>query len=178
MNKTVLVINGAGGVGKDTLCAFAARHFRVRNVSSVTPIKELARRCGWTGGKEDRDRRFLSDLKRLTVEYCDLPTRYLTEEYRDFLAGDEEIMFAHIRESGEIAKFVSATQGQALTLLIRGGARMAPRSYGNVSDDGVEEYPYDFVYENGLPLDRAEGDFVRFLRERVLPAAAEREGAI
>ena len=43
MNKTVLVINGAGGVGKDTLCAMAAEKFRVENISSITPIKEIAK---------------------------------------------------------------------------------------------------------------------------------------
>ena len=96
--KLAIVINGAGGVGKDTLCAIAAKKYRVRNVSSITPIKELAARCGWKGEKTDRARKFLSDLKRLTVEFSDLPTEYLTEQYREFLAGDEQILFAHIRE--------------------------------------------------------------------------------
>ena len=41
MKKTVIVINGAGGVGKDTLCEFAEKHFKVMNVSSITPIKEF-----------------------------------------------------------------------------------------------------------------------------------------
>ena len=46
MKKLVMVINGRGGVGKDTLCDFAAAYFRVRNVSSITPVKELAAQCG------------------------------------------------------------------------------------------------------------------------------------
>ena len=32
MNKAVIIINGAGGVGKDTLCSLAEKHFRVRNI--------------------------------------------------------------------------------------------------------------------------------------------------
>ena len=47
MKKAVIVINGAGGVGKDTLCDLAAKHFNVYNVSSITPIKEIASLCGW-----------------------------------------------------------------------------------------------------------------------------------
>ena len=75
MNKAVIVINGAGGVGKDTLCDLAAKHFKVRNISTITPIKELASMCGWDGRKDDKSRKFLSDMKRLTVEYNDFPNK-------------------------------------------------------------------------------------------------------
>ena len=34
MKKTVIIINGAGGAGKDTLCAIAARHYAVTSVSA------------------------------------------------------------------------------------------------------------------------------------------------
>ncbi len=163
MKKTVLVINGRGGVGKDTLCAFASRVFSVRNVSSITPVKELAARCGWQGEKDDRARKFLSDLKAVLIAYNDYPTVWATAQYRDFLAGDEEVMFLHIREGEEIAKFVRATGGEAKTLLVR-RAGLHPGAYGNVSDDCVEEYPYDYYYDNDLPLAQAEGDFIAFLR--------------
>ena len=43
MNKIVIIINGRGGVGKDTLCDFAAKHYKVENISSITPIKDLAK---------------------------------------------------------------------------------------------------------------------------------------
>lgn len=154
MMKLIIVINGPGGVGKDTLCNIAAAHYRVKNVSSITPIKELAARCGWAGEKNDRARKFLSDLKRLTVEYCDYPTRYLTEQYRAFLEGDDEILFVHIREPEEIEKFVRATEGRAVTLLVRGGKRFSHRigAYGNASDDGVENYPYQYIFYNDRPL--------------------------
>ena len=53
-NKVTIVINGAGGVGKDTLCDLAAKHFRVRNISTITPIKELAAMAEWDGRKDDK----------------------------------------------------------------------------------------------------------------------------
>ena len=31
MKKATIVINGAGGVGKDTLCDLAAKHIKIRN---------------------------------------------------------------------------------------------------------------------------------------------------
>lgn len=164
MSKRVIVINGAGGVGKDTLCDLAAKHFKVYNVSSITPIKEIATLCGWDGTKDDKSRKFLSDLKLLTVEYNDYPTRWAYARYLEFMNSDEEVMFLHVREPEEIAKFVAITEGKAKTLLIRGGARMRKDNYGNTSDDGVENYSYDYYYINEKSLDVAETEFASLLR--------------
>lgn len=166
MQKLVLVINGCGGVGKDTLCDMAAKHYRVKNVSSITPIKELATACGWQGEKTDRARKFLADLKALTVAYNDYPTNWIFERYREFLSGEEQLMFVHIREGAEIAKFVEATEGAAKTLLIRGGERMKEKcaqGYGNAADDEVESYDYDYYFVNDRPLEETEALFVGFL---------------
>ena len=164
MKKAVIIINGAGGVGKDTLCDLAAKHFKVKNISSITPIKEIATLCGWTGKKDDKSRKFLADLKQLTVEYNDYPTRWAEERYREFLSSDEEIMFVHIREPLEIEKFVRATGGEAKTLLVRGGARMSKTVYGNAADDSVENYDYDYYFMNDKSIAEAEVGFVEFLR--------------
>ena len=164
MKKTVIVINGAGGVGKDTLCQFADKHYKVMNISSITPIKETAAMCGWRGEKTDKARKFLSDLKALSIEYNDFPTVWATEKYNEFLSSDCEIMFVHIREGQEIRKFVTATGGKAKTLLVRGGERMKKTNYGNASDDEVENYNYDYYFVNDKALDDAEIDFIEFLK--------------
>ncbi len=163
MNKLALVINGKGGVGKDTLCELCAKHFSVMNVSSITPIKEIASQCGWDGSKDDKARKFLSDLKRLTIEYNDYPTAWAKAEYEKFLSSEYEIMFLHVREPEEIKKFVDATGGMAKTVLIRGGERMQKTDYGNVSDDCVENYDYDAYYVNDKTLDVAEAEFTALL---------------
>ena len=163
MNKTVLVINGAGGVGKDTLCAMAAEKFLVENISSITPIKEIAKLCGWNGAKDDKSRKFLADLKKLSVEYNDYPTLWAAEKYREFIKSEKEILFVHIHEPEEIAKFVKATGGVAKTLLIRGGERMAKRTYGNAADDSVENYNYDYYFVNDKNLDEAREEFCAFI---------------
>ena len=163
MNKVAIVINGAGGVGKDTLCELAAKHFKVKNISSITPIKEIASLCGWDGTKDNKARKFLSDLKKLCVEFNDYPTVWAKCEYDEFLRSEAEIMFVHIREPEEIKKFVDATGGAARTLLVRGGKRMSCEKYGNVSDDGVENYSYDFYFMNDSTLEDAERNFVNLL---------------
>ena len=164
MNKVAIVINGSGGVGKDTLCDIAAKHFKVKNISSITPIKEIAALMGWDGSKDDRARKFLADLKGLSVEYNNYPTKWALREYESFLDSDEEIMFVHIREGSEISKFVEATKGEAKTLLIRGGARMTKGNYGNAADDEVENYAYDYYFMNDKTLDKAEEEFVALLK--------------
>lgn len=172
--KLTIIINGMGGVGKDTLCRIAAKAYRVENISAIDPIKEIAAMCGWQGEKTDRARKFLSDLKQLTVLYNDFPTVWLTERYRRFLESDDEILFVHIREPQEIAKFVRVTEGKAKTLLIRGGKRMMKKAghYGNASDDEVENYAYNYIYENDTPLDEAEPSFLATLRKIIADAEA------
>ena len=179
MKKLAVVINGAGGVGKDTLCAFAAEKYRVRNVSSAEPVKAVARTGGWTGEKDDKSRRLLSDLKALFTGYNDLCFRYIMEEYRRFLEGEEQVLFVHIREPEEIARFAAALSGRAVTLLVVNSARAA-RVYQNPSDDNVAHYPYDCTYDNCLPLAETEEAFLAFFdrlfRERAFSCPPRREG--
>ncbi len=165
--KVVIIINGRGGVGKDTLCDFAAESYRVRNVSSITPIKEIASQHGWNGEKDLKARKFLSDLKTAFTDYCDLPTKYLLEQYQIFAASDEQIMFAHIREGEQIERFkreVTALGAKCLSLLVLRGESV---HYGNASDDDVENYGYDLVYDNLKPLEEAKSDFTAFLRDNI-----------
>lgn len=164
-NKTVIVINGPGGVGKDTLCELAAKHFSVFNVSSITPIKEIAAMCGWDGAKDDKSRKFLSDLKALLVEYNNYPTLWAKKKYFEFLESDSDIMFLHIREPKEISKFITATEGRARTLLVRGGKRMTKSNYGNASDDCVEDYRYDYYFVNENSIEQSEKDFCKLLKD-------------
>ena len=165
MKKVTIVINGAGGVGKDTLCDLAARHFRVRNISTITPIKEIAKMADWDGRKDDRSRKFLADLKELCVNYNDFPTNWAKAQYEDFLSTDEEILFVHIREPKEIAKYVKATNGEAKTLLVRAGNRLKRDAYGNAADDGVENYFYDYYFDNDRSIEEAEKNITALLSD-------------
>ncbi len=163
MKKAVLVINGAGGVGKDTLCSLAEKYIKIRNISTITPIKDIARMCGWNGSKDDKSRKFLADMKQLTVAYNDFPTRWALDIFREFLKSDEQILFVHIREPEEISKFISATEGFAKALLVRGGNRMKKSHYGNSADDCVENYRYDYYFMNDKSIKEAETSFTALL---------------
>ncbi len=165
MTKLAFVINGSGGAGKDTLCELAAKHFKTVNVSSIDPIKKIARENGWNGEKDLKSRKFLADLKQVFSEYNDLPTVYTIEKYKEFLDSDAELFFVHIREGEQIAHFIDEAKkvGTApKTLLIR--SKRCEAVYGNASDDDVENYAYDYYYYNDTTLEEAEGAFCEFLR--------------
>ena len=164
MKKLVVIINGNGGVGKDTLCDFATESFSVRNISSVTPIKEIASRYGWKGEKDAKARKFLADLKEAFVVYNDLPFTYIKEQYHQFLESDtEEVMFVHIREGEEIDKVKQYIKTPCIALLV---TRHQHRKtcWGNASDDNVADYKYDYEYSNDKKLTEAKTDFVSFLK--------------
>lgn len=168
--KTVIVINGAGGVGKDTMCKFAADAYSTKIISAVDQVKKIARMCGWDGSKDEKSRRFLSDLKDLLIRFNDLPNRYLVKKTKKFMKNDiHELLFVHIREISEIEKYIKSVTAimepcecRIATLLV---TRKGTKKWGNASDDGVYNYNYDFVYKNDQPLDKACGDFMAFFRE-------------
>ncbi len=117
--------------------------------------------AGWDGDKSDKSRKMLSDLKMLFTQYNDLCLRYITEQYEQFLVSDEQVMFVHIREPEEIARFVSVAPEHIKTLLIKNSAK-EQHVYQNASDDNVEQYTYDGVYDNCLTLEETETAFMTF----------------
>ena len=92
MTKQVFIINGSGGVGKDTVCSAAAQSWKVQNISSITPILQVAKAAGWDGTKTPAARRFLSQLKADCTEFNDLPFRYCTEQLQIFAENDAELL--------------------------------------------------------------------------------------
>ena len=177
MNKTIIVINGAGGAGKDTLIDAVKETYIVMNVSAITPITMAARELGWNNAKDDKSRKFLSELKQASIAYNDHPTKYLLEKVDRFLmwCAAEDVMFVHIREPEEIAKFIDRVYERykirPVTLLVR--RKAVEHEYGNTSDDGVENYDYDFVFDNDLPIKQSGWRFMGII-ERIKDKARER----
>lgn len=164
MLKLVVVINGSGGVGKDTVCDVVAKHYKVMNVSSIDPIKKIAIENGWNGEKSEKSRKFLADLKQLFIDYNELPQKYLEKKYQEFLLNDSEILFVHIRECKEIIKFLDYIEHKCITLLIRGRVD-TKKEWNNRADDEVENYNYDYYYDNTMKLEEVENDFLEFFKD-------------
>ena len=153
MNKT-FIINGTGGVGKDTFIDFIEEYlfhntgYYVSNISSVDGIKEIARfNFGYKGEKTTEWRKSLSDLKDIQTRMCNGPFYFMLEEWRLNNERDSGFSFFHIREPEEIEKF--KTETGAKTILIK---RNGFKTTGNHADENVEKYEYDYIIENNGSL--------------------------
>ena len=83
MKRQIFIINGSGGVGKDSFVALMAMNSKcsVGNYSSVTKVKKIAEIIGWNGSKSEKDRKFLSDLKLSKIKQKACSTKTEIEEF-------------------------------------------------------------------------------------------------
>lgn len=161
--KEIVIINGTGGSGKDTFVEYVSKYAKVYNFSSVNKVKEIAKLIGWSGAKTDKDRKFLSDLKKLTTEYNDMSFNSIKNAVDKFENSSDEIMFIHIREPEEISRAVNTFNAKTL-LVKREGLDLITTNY---SDASVENYNYDYIIKNTTleELEKSAKEFVDKLKE-------------
>lgn len=148
--KEIVVINGSGGVGKDTFVDFCREFTSVMNISSVDKVKEAANvLAGWNGEKDEKSRKFLSDLKELGIKYNDAPFRYISNMAEEFKESDAQIMFVHVRECEEIEKCKNKLNAKTLLITNKNVGSILT----NVSDRDVDKYEYDYHISNDGTLE-------------------------
>lgn len=165
MSKKVFIINGSGGVGKDTFCEYVGHYAKVKVISSIDLVKDYASKMGWNGSKTPRDRKFLSDLKDLLTKYNDYPFRDICQKVLWFKEDDNEFLFIHIREPEEIDRAKREFNAHTI-LMVNDNVRGI---YSNHADARVLEYNYDIVIDNSGTLKDLEiiaKDFVEKWRNK------------
>jgi hypothetical protein len=165
MEKQIYILNGMGGCGKDTFASFLSEVCGVFKYSSIDRVKQIAYECGWDGGKTEKDRKFLSDLKCLLTDYNDLPFNDVRNRIEEFMFDEDKfVMLIDIREPAEIAK--AAAVFNAKTILIKNDN--IPFISSNMADAGVYNYDYDFVIENNGTLEEFREVTHKFAKENIL----------
>ena len=161
MDKLVFIVNGKPRAGKDTFAMILNRYMNVYKYSAVTKVKEIATLCGWDGQKEERDRKFLHELKMLTSEYSDMAYQDVINEIKKYRNGEIEadIFIVDVREPEEIERL--AKEVGALTVFIENNN--VPAITSNAADANVENYEYDFVVPNNGTMNDFEEEIKLFM---------------
>lgn len=163
--KEILIINGSGGVGKDTFVDKLSIYAKVIHTSIVNPTKELAKKIGWNGGKTEKDRKFLSDMKVLIDEYNDANYNQMKAIMQDFKDGklNAEILCIDMREKHQIER--AKKEFGAKTVLVT--RKAVPHITSNIADKGVFDIEYDYHIENNgslYDLDKKAQEFIQELK--------------
>lgn len=159
--KLVFVVNGKPRAGKDTFAQILNEYMDVYKYSAVTKVKEIAKLCGWDGAKEERDRKFLHELKMLTSGYSDMSYNDVIAEIEKFNKGeiDADVFVVDVREPEEIDRIVKATK--AFTIFIEN--KNVPSITSNDADANVENYEYDFTIPNNGTIEEFETEIKIFV---------------
>lgn len=148
--KKIYIVNGKPRAGKDTFAELLSKHCRVFKYSSVDKVKQIAAKCGWDGGKTDKDRKFLADLKRVTTDFNDMSYDDVAEKVAYFLKTDFfDVMLIDIREPEEIERAIEGYGAEAIYI----NNVNVPMITSNESDANVNNFVYDYVIANDGTLD-------------------------
>lgn len=170
MDKMVFIVNGKPRAGKDTFAEILNRYMVVYKYSAVTKVKEIAKQCGWTGAKEEKDRKFLHELKMLTSAYSDLPYRDVLDKIEKYRSGEilADVFVVDVREPEEIERLQKATD--AITIYIEN--ENVPAITSNEADANVANYEYDFTIFNNGSIEEFEDNIMNFMEFLMMLALA------
>ena len=151
--------------GKDTFANILNEFIPTLKYSSIDKVKEIASLCGWDGGKSEKDRKFLSDLKVLVSQYSNMPLESIINKTIEFLNSNYyQVMLIDIREPEEIEKAKKILK--AKTILIKNNRVQMITS--NMADANVFNYNYDFIIENNGTLEEFKDKITNFVNSEVL----------
>lgn len=151
----VVVVNGFPNSGKtsfENFCYEILGFEQCRIRSTIDSVKYIAKICYWDGQKDEKGRKFLSDLKALLTDFNDYPFQSIIEfltqwELNEQFRGQYKrphVLFVDCREPKEIQRFVD--ECGAITVLVNrpGTAQL----HSNQSDQNVTHYKYDYYIDN------------------------------
>lgn len=157
--KPVIILNGKPRSGKDTFAEYLNKIARVEKYSIVDKVKEIATQCGWDGRKEERDRKFLCDIKIMTELYNDMPFRSVIEKVKEFNKDDSKsVLLVDMREPRDIARAKRELGAYAIFI----DNDRVPEIKSNVADGTINNFNYDYRIDNNGTLEDLDKEVQRF----------------
>lgn len=170
MMTKIVIINGGPQRGKDTFVNFIKHNYligTVVNVSTIDCVKRAATALGWDGVKDEKGRKFLSELKYFANQYYPISVNTVREAVECYPRA--ACIFVHCREPKEIDKIKE--EFDAITILVTNEDDYVegPASVSdNYSDLHVLDYDYDYVIPNNGTLQDLEKAAKKFITEVLL----------
>jgi CO dehydrogenase nickel-insertion accessory protein CooC1 len=161
----VILINGSGGSGKDTVVELVSSYLKnkysIENISTVDEVKRIARSMGWDNQKDEKGRQFLADLKQVWTNYNNganeevLKTLYNHNTY-EIYSPKEYIIFVHCREPEALAWFKERLKNHKISVCTLIVKRENITEFFNDADQNVEKFDYDITLINHGSLEDLE----------------------
>ena len=162
IKKYIFITNGMARSGKDTFAEYLNDFVPTLKYSSIDKVKDIAKQCGWDGTKDEKSRKFLSDLKILTSKFNNMPFRAIKTTVDQFKEDKEKrILLIDIREPKEIEKVKKTFN--AKTILIKRNS--VKNITSNMADANVFNYKYDYIIENNGTLDEFYWTVYKFVKD-------------
>lgn len=157
----VIIVNGSGGVGKDTFIHFVVTqiYFKYtdtafKTYSIIDPIKDLMKKIGVDLNKDEKNRKFMSDFKLLIEDYNDLPYQELIKTFEmAYSYSDNSVFIAVMREPKDISRFITELthvygfDGKDIYTVLVCNDRVKPIT-SNIADASVNDIKYNVVIDN------------------------------
>ena len=145
----VFVINGMARAGKDTFCNYVSEMYNdTYHFSIVDLTKDFAKQLGWNGEKDERGRKFLCELKRITDEYDDRNFQRVKQTI-EHITTDDMVFLVDMREPQDIER--ARKELNAKIVFVKNSN--VPIINSNYADAGVFNINYDIEIDNSGTLD-------------------------
>lgn len=168
-DKLVILINGTGEAGKDTLIKHLQDKqldLKVVNYSTISPVKELLLNNIWDGNKDTKGRILLHDVKTALDNYNGFTIQYILDIFLRFINSGAKILFIHVaeQENIDLIKKYFLNICRTVTLFILDASKSI---CDNTTKDPRFDKPinlkcYDYVFENKSPTQCKAQDFYQF----------------
>ena len=166
-NMKIYVLNGSGGCGKDEFvkqCKKQLGILEVIHISTITPIKQAAIDLSWDGNKDEKSRKFLSDLKEIADRAYDTSFVYVKTMIEYYITMQCRCLFIDCREPDKIARICEEFGACAVYI---DASKRVPFITSNESDANVNDYDYDFYIDNNGTLEDLENKAKAFIEQEI-----------
>lgn len=165
-NKKIFIVNGYPKSGKTTFGKILNSYIPTKHISIVDSIKNLESvisnntNVKSPKNKNEKYRKFLSDLKDLCEDYNDYPFQKIINEVFNFLFFEKElILLIDMRSPEDITRAINTFNAKTIFIKNSKGEKIS----SNHADADVEKIEYMYIIDNNGSLDDFKDEIKKFL---------------